>query len=77
MYYVYMVECSDETLYTGYTNDISQRVSKHNEWKWAKYTKARRPVKLVFSEEYETKSGAMKREYEIKQLSRDQKRELI
>ena len=72
-YYVYMVVCSDMTVYTGYTNDIEKRVATHNKGKGAKYTKTRLPVKLVYKEEFDTKSDAMKREYQIKQLNRKEK----
>jgi putative endonuclease len=77
MHYVYIVECSDGTLYTGYTTDIDRRLNEHNSGDGAKYTRGRTPVELVHSEEYETRSAAMSREYEIKQLSRDQKKTLI
>lgn len=77
MFYVYMVECCDHTIYTGYTNDLGNRVSTHNSGKGAKYTKVRLPVKLVYNEEFETKSLAMKREYQIKQFSRKEKLKLI
>lgn len=78
MFYVYIVECADKTLYCGYTNNLEPRIDEHNSGKnGAKYTKTRRPVTLVYSEKFETKSEAMKREYQIKQLSRIQKQELI
>lgn len=77
MYYVYIVKCSDNTLYTGYTNDLKKRLAAHNSGKGAKYTKSRLPVKMVYSEEYEEKSEAMKREYAIKKLTRKQKEKLI
>ena len=77
-YYVYILECSDNTLYTGITTDISRRVDEHNSSKkGAKYTKLRRPVKLVYSEESEDRSSASKREYAIKKLTRKEKLELI
>lgn len=76
-FYCYIIECSDKTLYTGYTNDLIKRLKVHNSGKGAKYTRARRPCKLVYYEECPTKSDAMKREYAIKQLSRKQKLELI
>lgn len=76
-YYVYIVECSDKTYYTGYTNDINKRVKTHNSGKGAKYTRHRLPVVLVYLEEHENKSSAMKREYAIKQLSRKEKQFLI
>ena len=77
-YYVYMLECSDATLYTGITTDISRRVKEHNSSKkGAKYTKVRRPVRLVYSETSQDRSSASKREYVIKKLTRKEKMELI
>ena len=75
--YTYIVKCSDETLYTGWTNNLKKRLEAHNSGKGAKYTKNRRPVELVYFEEYDTKQEAMKREYAIKQLSRQKKLALI
>ena len=75
--YTYIVKCSDETLYTGWTNDLEKRLRAHNSGKGAKYTKNRRPVELVYFEEYDTKQEAMKREYAIKQLPREKKLALI
>ena len=72
-----MLNCSDGTLYTGWTNDLDKRVEAHNSGKGAKYTKARRPVELAYYEEFETKEQAMKREYAIKQLGRKEKQKLI
>ena len=78
MNYTYIVECADGTLYTGWTTNVQKRVKAHNEEKsGAKYTKAKRPVQLVYYEGYETKEEAMRREYAIKQLTRKQKLELI
>ena len=78
MWFVYIVKCSDESLYTGATNDLENRLLQHNHGKYgARYTRARRPVKLVFSEPYPDKSSAMKRESEIKKLNREQKLVLI
>ena len=78
MNYTYIVECADGTLYTGWTTNVQKRVKAHNEEKsGSKYTKAKRPVKLVYYEGYETKEEAMRREYAIKQLTRKQKLELI
>lgn len=77
MNYVYILKCSDNTLYTGWTNNLSKRLQTHSEGKGAKYTKARLPVELVYFEEYEDKISAQKREYVIKQLSKKQKLELI
>ena len=62
---VYILECNDGTLYTGWTNDIDKRFKAHNDGKGAKYTKGRRPLKLVYLEELETKSEALKRENKI------------
>lgn len=76
-HYVYVLECADETLYTGYTTDVERRVNEHDSGAGAKYTRGRTPVELVHTEEYETKSAAMSREYEIKQLSRSEKEQLI
>lgn len=73
----YIVQCSDGTLYTGWTVDIDRRVSQHNEGKGAKYTKTRRPVKLVYIEEQPDKKTALKRERAIKALSRKKKLELF
>ncbi len=77
MNYTYILECSDGTYYTGWTNQIEKRVKDHNAGKGAKYTKSRLPVKLVYLEESTTKEEAMRREYAIKQLSRQEKEELI
>lgn len=77
-YFVYILKCSDDTLYTGITTDITRRLDEHNNsQKGAKYTKLRRPVVLVYSESSENRSLASKREYVIKQLSRKEKLELI
>lgn len=77
MHYTYMVECGDGSLYTGYTTDVDRRTREHNTGKGAKYTRSRLPVHLVYYEIYETKAQAMKREYELKQLSRDKKLKLV
>jgi len=78
MYFVYIVECADKTLYTGYTTDLDKRLKNHNESKvGAKYTKARRPVVLKYSEKLPTLSEALKREAKIKNLTRKEKLELI
>ena len=76
-HFVYIVECRDGTLYTGYATDVSRRIKTHNEGKGAKYTRTRRPVHLLHKEVYETKSEALKREYAIKKLSRDEKLKLV
>ena len=77
MNYTYIVECSDGTLYTGWTNNLEKRLEAHNAGKGAKYTKTRRPVKLVYQEQFETKEEAMSREYHIKKLSRKEKMKLM
>ena len=77
MNYVYILQCFDNSLYTGFTNDLEKRVRVHNSGKGAKYTRCRLPVKLVYYEEFETKSEAMKREYSVKQLTRIEKNDLI
>ena len=77
-YFVYILKCSDDTLYTGITTDVKRRVKEHNNSdKGAKYTKLRRPVEVVYSEESEDRSSASKREYAIKKLKRKEKMELI
>ena len=79
MYYVYMVQCADNTLYTGIATELERRVKEHNESdKGAKYTRVRRPVVLVYSESYPDRSSASKREYEIKKkMTRTKKLEMI
>lgn len=77
MNYTYIVKCSDGTFYTGWTNDLTRRMEAHNQGRGAKYTKARRPVTLIYYETFETKEEAMKREYAKKRLSRKEKEELI
>ena len=77
MNYTYIVRCKDGSLYTGCTNDIEKRIKAHNEGKGAKYTKSRRPVKLVYYEEFQTKEEAMKREYAIKHMRRKEKEKII
>lgn len=75
--YVYIVECKDGSYYTGWTTQLEKRIKTHNSGKGAKYTRAKRPVKLIYYEEYSNKIEAMKREYEIKQFTRKQKEKLI
>ena len=77
MHHVYVIECSDGTLYTGYTTDVERRIEEHNSGEGAKYTRGRTPVELVHTEEYETRSEAMSREAEIKKMSRNEKEELV
>lgn len=77
-YFVYILECSDNSLYTGITTNIEKRLNEHNTSpKGAKYTKARRPVKLVYQEPAQDRSAASKREYAIKKLTKTKKLELI
>lgn len=75
--YTYMLKCRDGSLYTGWTTDLDKRVTCHNAGKGEKYTRARRPVELVYFEQFKTKEEAMRRECEIKKLSRKKKEELI
>ena len=77
MWYVYILECSDNTLYTGITTDLDKRLKTHNNGKGAKYTKTRLPVVLKVSFESEDRSTASKEEYRIKQLTRKEKLDLI
>lgn len=77
MDFVYMLRCGDDSLYTGWTNDLEKRLAAHRSGKGAKYTRGRGPVTLVYLEELPDKSSAMKREAAIKKLSRPQKEALI
>ena len=78
MSFVYIVMCTDGTLYTGWTTDIERRVLEHNQGKkGSRYTRAKRPVRLVYSEAFENRIAAMQREAQIKKLSRAQKLKLI
>ena len=78
MNYAYIVECADGTFYTGWSTDPVRRTKDHNQSDaGAKYTRPRRPVELVYYEKFESKKEAMRREYEIKQLTRSEKMELI
>lgn len=74
---VYIVKCSDSSLYTGISNDVGARVKAHNSGKGAKYTKSRVPVELIWSDIAGTRSEALKREYRIKKLTRQKKIDLI
>lgn len=76
-HYVYVLECADGSLYTGYTTDVSRRVAEHDAGEGAKYTRGRTPVELVHVEPFDSKSAAMSREYAIKQRSRREKQRLI
>lgn len=77
MFYVYILRCNDDTLYTGYTVDLKNRLKRHNQGLGAKYTRGRRPVRLVYFEEIKDKGDALRREYYIKSLTRNQKLNLI
>lgn len=78
MYYLYILECADQTLYTGITTDIPRRIVEHNHNKLgAKYTAARRPVKIVYSKKFKNRSAALKEEVRIKKLKKSKKLELI
>jgi putative endonuclease len=73
-----MLRCSDDSLYTGYTNDIQRRLKQHNRGKGAKYTRTRLPVELAYFEAHDSRRAAMKREWWIKhRLTRQQKLEMI
>jgi putative endonuclease len=76
-FYTYIAECSDDTYYTGYCKDIQSREDMHNSGKGAKYTRGRTPIKIVYHEVFETVSEALKRELQIKKLTRNKKVELI
>ncbi len=76
-HYVYVIKCCDGTLYTGYARDVDQRVRAHNAGCGAKYTRGRRPVRLLYSEAFDSKSAALRREREIKGKTRKAKFNLI
>ena len=73
MWFVYILKCVDNTLYTGITNDLEKRLQAHNDGTGAKYTRGRRPVEVVFKQEFYSKSDAMKEEMRIKKLNRSEK----
>ena len=77
MNYTYILECSDGSFYTGWTNNLEERINCHNKGKGAKYTRGRLPLKLVYFEEFIEKRDAQKREYVIKHLTRNDKLNLI
>ena len=79
VWYVYIVRCADDTFYAGMTNDVERRIGEHNGdgRLGAKYTRARRPVKLEYQQQFETRSAACKFEWHIKKLNRKQKERLI
>jgi putative endonuclease len=76
-FFVYIVRCADDSLYTGWTTDVERRVRQHNRGRGAKYTRTRGPVTLVYTERQPSRSAAMQREYQLKQLTRPQKLALI
>ena len=76
-WFVYILNCADGTLYTGITNDLDRRVKAHNAGTASKYTRVRRPVSIVYSEEVETKGDALRRELQIKRLTRSEKMAII
>jgi len=77
-YHLYILQCSDKTLYTGITTDLDRRITEHNSTKLgAKYTHARRPVKLVYSKRFKDRSSASKEEARIKKLTKSEKLELV
>lgn len=77
MNYTYVLKCADNSLYTGWTNNLTKRLKAHNEGKASKYTRSRLPVELVYFEEHEDRNEARKREVAIKRLSTAEKRKLI
>lgn len=76
-YYIYILRCRDDSLYTGWTDDTAKRLAQHNAGKGAKYTRSRLPVQLIYSEEFSSKTEAIQREHAIKKLSRSHKLDLI
>ena len=77
MYFVYILKCLDGSLYTGSTNNIEKRFKSHLEGKGGKYTRSHKPVKIIYEEKFKTKSDALKREMEIKKLTKEKKIILI
>ncbi len=75
--YTYVLLCADGSFYTGWTNDLDKRLAAHNNGTGGKYTRSRRPVKLLYFEQFSTREEAMRREYEIKHMSREQKKKLV
>ena len=77
VHYVYILCCADHTLYTGWTTDLQHRLRAHNSGHGAKYTRSRRPVRLVYAEQWPTRNEALSREYAIKHLKRKEKEALV
>jgi putative endonuclease len=75
--YTYILSCADNSLYCGWTNNLDKRLASHNNGTASKYTRTRRPVKLIYFEEFDTKKEAMSREYHIKRMTRKEKLKLI
>lgn len=76
MNYVYILRCADDTLYCGWTTKLNKRLASHNSGRGAKYTRSRRPVELIYVEEYEDRHDALSREWHIKRMSREEKQRL-
>ena len=76
-YYVYMILCEDGSYYTGYAKDVKRRIERHKKGQGARYTRMHKPEKTVYMEKFNSRSKAMKREREIKQLSHSKKQELV
>jgi len=77
MHFVYLLHCSDNSIYCGYTNNLAKRIRTHNSKKGAKYTRTRTPIELIYFEAHKAKSSALKREYLIKQMKREEKEALF
>ncbi|HET6463542.1 MAG TPA: GIY-YIG nuclease family protein [Candidatus Krumholzibacteria bacterium] len=77
MWFVYVVRCSDRSLYTGITTDVKRRVEEHNDGRGARYTRSRCPVKLVYREKVADRGAALRREYEIKRMTAEEKLKLV
>ena len=76
MNYVYILRCADDTLYCGWTTELNKRLASHNSGRGAKYTRSRRPVELIYVEEYEDRHDSLSREWHIKRMSREEKQRL-
>lgn len=77
MYFVYILLCADDSFYIGSTKDVEKRFKKHLEGKGAKYTKSHKPIKIIYQETFSSKSDALKREWELKKLSKSEKEEIV
>lgn len=77
MWFVYIIQCDDNSLYTGITTDLERRIKEHNNKLGGKYTKVRVPIKLVYKEEHKRKGAALRREIQIKELKKEKKMALI